>query len=121
MKYMTPSEAATKRDQAAELMRRLGRDDEAERFERMGLGEYAETKGAQLLENPTRRRTKAMAREPGRAALSETLDQIADGLEEALDPELTREELVGKLKELADIASGEDADEEKEEDEDDED
>ncbi len=41
--------------------------------------------------------------------LTETLEQLADGLDEALDPELTREELVSKIKELSDLASGEEA------------
>ncbi len=50
-----------------------------------------------------------MARETGptKADLTDTLDQIADLAEEALDPELSREEVVGKVKELADLASGE--------------
>ncbi|MGA9210778.1 MAG: hypothetical protein WB347_23520 [Terriglobales bacterium] len=37
----------------------------------------------------------------------ETLDQAADLVDEALDPELSREELVGKVKELSDLISGE--------------
>ena len=50
-----------------------------------------------------------MARETGptKAELSDTLSQVADLAEEALDPELTREDLVSKVKELADLASGE--------------
>jgi hypothetical protein len=50
-----------------------------------------------------------MTRETGptKADLSDTLEQIADLAEEALDPELSREEVVGKVKELADLASGE--------------
>jgi hypothetical protein len=43
-----------------------------------------------------------------KSELTETLDQLADGLEEALDPELSREELVSKVKELAGLAAGED-------------
>lgn len=50
-----------------------------------------------------------MARETGptKAELSDTLEQIVDLAEEALDPELSREELVSKVKELADLATGE--------------
>ena len=51
--------------------------------------------------------------------LQRTLDQLADGLEDALDPELTREELVNKVKELAGVASGEEEDEEDEDSSDD--
>jgi hypothetical protein len=49
------------------------------------------------------------------------LDQLTDGLEEALDPELTREELVSRIKGLSDIASGETGEEEDEEDGDEDD
>ncbi len=54
---------------------------------------------------------------PTKAELSETLDEVAELLEEALDPELTREELVAKVKEAADLASGEAEEEEEDEDE----
>ena len=53
---------------------------------------------------------------PTKAELSGTLDQIADLAEEALDPELSREELVSKVKELADLASGNAEDDQEEED-----
>jgi hypothetical protein len=52
--------------------------------------------------------------------LSDTLDEITDLLDEALDPELSREELVAKVKEIAAVASGE-AEEEDEEELDDDD
>ncbi|HEX3748064.1 MAG TPA: hypothetical protein VHW09_29235 [Bryobacteraceae bacterium] len=60
-----------------------------------------------------------MARETGptKAELTDTLSEIADLAEEALDPELSREEVVAKVKELADIASGNGDDEEEEADE----
>lgn len=51
-----------------------------------------------------------------KSELADTLDQLADGLEEALDPELTREELVLKVKDLAGIAGG-DTEEDEDEDE----
>ena len=49
-----------------------------------------------------------MARETGptKAQLLDTLSEIADLAEEALDPELSREEVVGKVKQLADLANG---------------
>ena len=59
-----------------------------------------------------------MARETGptKAELSDTLSDISDLAEEALDPELSREEVVAKVKELADLASGNGEDTEEEED-----
>lgn len=44
--------------------------------------------------------------------LNETLDGIGDLADEALDPELSREQVVAKVKEIADIASGEEGEEE---------
>ncbi len=54
---MTEGEAETKRQQAIEFLRRIGNDDDADRFEAMDAAEYAEHKGAELLENPNLNRT----------------------------------------------------------------
>jgi hypothetical protein len=43
-----------------------------------------------------------------KSGLTRTLDQIAVLTEDALDPELSREDLVRSLKEIAEIAAGED-------------
>jgi len=106
-KFMTLGEAETKRQKAIDFMERTGGD--ADKFREMDAAEYAAHKGAELLQNPMKRKHKMTKSE-----LSETLDELADGLEEALDPGLTREELVAKVKELSDIATG-DADEDFEE------
>ena len=50
--------------------------------------------------------------------LEETLEQIGDKADDALDPECTREELVSYLKDIADLAAGEEPPDE-DEDEDD--
>ena len=50
-----------------------------------------------------------------KAELDGLVEELADGLDEALDPSLTREELVDKVKELANLASGEEAETEEEE------
>jgi len=103
---MSEGEAETKREKAIQFLDHVGGD--ANRFRNMDAAEYAASKGAELLPNPTRSRTMT------KLELADTLDQLADGLEDALDPELTREELVAAVKDLADIAAGEngDADEE---------
>lgn len=118
MKYLTRSEAETKRQQAIAFLRRIGNDDAADSFEAMDAAEYAEHRGAQLLQNPTRR-ASPMPRQTGptKAELADRLEEITDLAEEALDPELTREDLVVKIKELADVASGEAEDQEEAEDE----
>jgi hypothetical protein len=102
---MTLGEAESKRQKAIEFLERIGGD--ADRFREMDAADYAESKGAELLQNPRRRSSSVTKSE-----IAETLDQLADGLEEALDPELTREELVAKVKDLADIAAGEEVEEE---------
>lgn len=96
---MTPGEAEGKRRQAVKFLQRIGGD--SSRFEEMSAREYAESRGAELLPNPARRNTLT------KNEMVETLDQAADLVDEALDPELSREELVGKVKELSDLISGE--------------
>jgi len=113
---MSEGEAETKRQKAIEFLERIGGD--ADKFREMDAAEYAASKGAELLQNPSKRRTAVATK----SELAETLDLLADGLDEALDPELTREELVSKVKDLAGIASGDDdGDDEEEGDESDED
>ena len=51
---------------------------------------------------------------PTKAELADRIDDIEELLEEALDPELTREELVSKVKEIQTVASGEAEEEEAE-------
>jgi hypothetical protein len=100
-KLWSESEAELKRRQAVEFLGRIGAD--SSKFEDMSAAQYAESRGAALLPNPSSIRRVAMTK----SELAGTLDQLADGLDEALDPELTREELVAKVKELSDLASGE--------------
>src|SRR5262249_14103686 len=97
VKFVTEGEAETKRQKAVELFRRIGQDEDAERFEDMTVAEYAEHKGAELLDNPHRR--KAMAR------VSKSKAELQDELDEAND---YIEELEAKLDDIAGIAADED-------------
>jgi len=106
---MTPGEAETKRQKAVVFLQRIGRDDDADTFEAMDAREYAEHKGAQLLENPTRR-NKPMARMKSKPQLQAELDDANDYIEQ----------LESKLDSIAGIASGDEEEEAEEEDEDDE-
>ena len=107
-KAMTQSEAETKRLRAVEFLRRIGKPEDAERFETMSPEEYAAHRHADLMANPFRRyRIMAQETGPTKADLADRIDDIEDLLEEALDPELTREELVSKVKEIQTVASGE--------------
>lgn len=108
---MTLSEADAKRQQAVDFLRRIGQDDDADRFEAMDATEYAEHKGAELRENP-RRRYGTMPRTKSRDQLKAELDDANDYIEQ----------LESKLDSIAGIASGEEESEEEEDsDEDDDD
>ena len=101
--FITLSEAETARQRAAEFMQRIGGD--SAKFEAMDAREYARSKGKEILENPLSRRnimTKAQS--------EETLDQIADILDDADDAGLTREEVIEKVREAAALVEGEQED-----------
>ena len=105
---MTRSDAETKRRKAVEFLRRIGKPEDAERFAATTPEQYAAYKHAELMANPLRRyRIMPQEAGPTKAELTERIDDIEDLLEEALDPELTREELVSKVKEIQTVASGE--------------
>ena len=99
---MTEGEAETKRLKAVDFLRRIGQDDDADRFEGMTAAEYAEHKGAELLDNPHRRKTMARTRTKSKAQLESELDEANDYIEE----------LEGKLDDIAGIASDEDEEDE---------
>ena len=64
MKYLSLGEAETKRQKAIESLHRIGEDDHAEKFVEMTPEEYAEHKGAEIIDNPgnsARRRNYTMA------------------------------------------------------------
>jgi hypothetical protein len=65
----------------------------------------------------------ANVQEATKVELQDTIDEVCDLLDEALDPELSREDVIAKVKEAYNLASGEgeegDDDEDGEEDEDD--
>jgi hypothetical protein len=108
VKFLTRSEAETKRQKAVEFLYRIGKDGEAEVFEAMTPEEYAERKGAELLENPNSRRKK-MARGKTREQLETELDEANDYIEQ----------LEGKLDDIVGIAADEDKDGDEDQDEDD--
>jgi predicted RNase H-like nuclease (RuvC/YqgF family) len=117
MKYLTRSEAEIKRQKAVDFLHRIGNDDLADDFEDMSPEEYAEHKGAELLENPHRRVTMAKRRK----TVVELEAEVADLQEQVGDLEEENESLQGQLDQVADIVTGEDEDEEEETEEEEED
>ena len=110
MKYLTRGEA-TKRLQTVEFLRRIGSDDAADDYDDMTSEEYAERRGTELLDNPRTGR----AQPETKSDLQDALDQIGDMAADALDPALTREDVIQKLKEIDDIVNG-DGDEDEDDD-----
>jgi hypothetical protein len=51
-----------------------------------------------------------------KADLQEILDSIQDLADDALDPELPREDVIAKVKQIYDLASGDDSDEDTDDD-----
>lgn len=119
-KQLTREQASRKKAQAAAFMERIGEPDRAEEFDSMSVEEYAEGRGARLV-NPTATRSRSMARAaagPSKADLEEVIDRAAAVLDDAYDAEASREEIASAVGKALDILNGED--EEEEEDEDDE-
>src|SRR5450755_1315248 len=106
MRFMTPSEAETKRQQAVAFLHRIGNDDLAEEFEAMDARDYAEHKGAALIENP-RGRNIGMARK----TIDDYKDENADLKDQLSDLDEENQALQDKLNDIVGIASG-DEDEE---------
>ena len=111
------SEAESKRLKAIDFLRRIGKDDDADRFEDMSADEYAEHKGAHLLENPyvkRRGRTNMAKRKTELDQAQDDIGEVKDILQEAYTPESSREDLaeaIGKaLATLEDYESDEDED-----------
>jgi hypothetical protein len=92
---MTRSEAEEKRRKAVEFLRRISRDDDADRFDAMDADDYTAHKGTELLENPTRR-NGTMPRNLSKSDLQAELDDANDYIEE----------LETKLDSIAGIAAG---------------
>jgi hypothetical protein len=103
-KEVTREQAATKKAQAARLMERTGQPDRAGAFRDMSVEEYAEHRGLRL-SNPRARRAFMSGETKGE--LNDKLDEISDLIDESLDSELTREEVIQKIKAMRDVVEAE--------------
>ena len=77
MKRMTLGEAETKRRQAVEFLRRIGNDDAADEFDDMNAAEYAEHRGASIVENPLRSNATRAKYTPARTK-ADLQDELAE-------------------------------------------
>ena len=94
------------------MLRRFGRDDDADHFESMSANEYAEQKGLALVPNPkTKLRSYSMAQTGNtKVELESILDEVTDILEDAFDPTISREQMAQKVSDALDLLSDEDED-----------
>jgi len=109
-KVVTYEQAKAKLAKAVKFLRDVAGDaDRADDFAAMSVQEYAQHKGL-TLQNPHKSRIKRTTRMATdtitKRELEDTLDEVADLLDEALDPELTREAAISKIKEAVEIISG---------------
>ncbi len=118
---ITREEAERKKAQAATFMERIGESDRAQEFGDMSVDDYAEHRGLRL-SNPaiTRRRTMASGNTATKTDLQDVIDEVIDVLEDAYDPESSREDLAGAVGQALDVLRGEDEDEAGEDDDTDE-
>lgn len=94
----------------------VGDPQRAREIEEQSVEAYARGKKIQI-ENPEGRRSMTMEATATKAELTETLDGVESLLDEALDPVLTREQLVEKVQDAYYLIAGED-DEDEEDDQD---
>ncbi len=117
-KEVTREQAERKRDQAAAFLERIGQSDRAQDFADMSVDEYADQKGLRI-SNPRRRRERAqMANGNGtttKADLQDTIDSAIGILEDAYQPETTREDLAEAVGSALETLRGEDEDEDEDE------
>ena len=102
-KEITRSQADRKRAQAVTFMERIGLADRAEEFDQMSTDEYAEHKGFTL--NPTsnsKEKVPALAT-PTKSDLEDQIEQAVNVLDDAYQPESSREDLVAAVSEALDI------------------
>ena len=109
-KTLTRDQAETAKKRAVLFLHNvLGDDDRASDVESQSLDDWAEQTG-RTITNPKRSLREMAQGSPTKADLEETIDQVTDLVTDALDPALTREEVIEKLQEIDGILSGDDDD-----------
>jgi len=120
-KLLTRDQAETaKRRAVLFLTNVLQDDDRADEVENQTVDEWAEETG-RTITNPAKRRTPNMANGPTKDELQDTIDQVGDMIADALDPALSREEVIQKLQEIDDIVNNGDDDSDDDDSDDDDD
>jgi hypothetical protein len=112
-KEVTREQAERKKAQGAAFMERIGQSDRADKFEDISVDEYAEHKGLRLTSPSKRRRTiMATGMTTIKTDLQGQIDEAIDFLDDAYQPESTREDLAEAIGNALDVLRGEEEDEE---------
>lgn len=100
-------------------MERIGQPDRADEFEHMSVDEYAQGKGLQLSNPKTTRRISMTAPQVDtKADLQDRIDEAVGILDDAYEPEASREDLATAIGDALDVLRGEDEEDEDEDDDD---
>lgn len=107
-KEVTREQAERKKQQAVEVLERVGEPDRADDFDAMSVDEYADRRGFRLT-NPKRqrRRKTRMANGTTKTDLQDQIDNAIEALSDAYTPESSREDLAAAVGSALDILNGE--------------
>ncbi|MBZ5562327.1 MAG: hypothetical protein LAP13_07880 [Acidobacteriia bacterium] len=107
MKKFTREQVKSRKEKAVQFAEDVLNDPElARQIEDETVDEYAAHRHIQIANPPSRSRTMPTRRSKVEQELQdsqETLDDIASLVDEALDAELSREEVIAKLKEMQEL------------------
>jgi hypothetical protein len=107
-KILTRDQAETAKKRAAPFLRNVLQDeDRADEVESESLDDWAEETG-RTITNPAKRKPTMAQNGVTKGDLQDTLDQVGDMIVNALDPSLTREDVIQKLQEMDDLVNGDD-------------
>jgi len=113
-KLKTLSEAETSRRRAVTGLHNLGRDEDADRIDSLSAREYADEKGFEIIENPSRRRRIMARRTKSREELQAELEELRA---ENAELQSENEELQDQIDAVAEAIGVEEEEEEEDEDE----
>jgi hypothetical protein len=109
-KILTRDQAATAKERAVSFLRNVLHDDaRAEQVEGEDLDTWAQETG-RTITNPKRKKANTMASGTTKADLQDLMDQVGNMVTDALDPALTREDVVQKLQEIDALVNPDDYD-----------
>ncbi len=117
-KVLTLQQAETAKKRAGRFVSNvMGDEDRADDIEDETLDEWLNETGRKLKSNPQRKKkTMAASNTATKSDLQDQIDQISDMVADALDPVLSREEVVQRLQDIDEVINGDDDDDDSDDD-----